>query len=92
MQRLLTLFAAFALTLPCTAQWRPAGNRIKTSRGEKLGTRNVLAEYPRPQMVRAEWQNLNGLMTYDRKAVKVDEARIRKINEKICNSLNEEKR
>ena len=35
---------------------------------------------------------VNGLMTYDRKAVKVDEARIRKINEKICNSLNEEKR
>ena len=32
---------------------------------------------------------VNGLMTYDRKAVKVDEARIRKLNEKICNSLNE---
>ncbi len=64
MQRLLTLFAAFALTLPCTAQWRPAGNRIKTSWGETLDTKNVLAEYPRPQMVRAEWQNLNGLWNY----------------------------
>ena len=64
MKRLLILFAAFALTLPCTAQWRPAGNRIKTSWGETLDTKNVLAEYPRPQMVRAEWQNLNGLWNY----------------------------
>ena len=31
---------------------------------------------------------VNGLMTYDRKKVKVDEARVRAINKKICNSLN----
>ena len=31
---------------------------------------------------------VNGLITYDRKVVKVDEDRIRKINLEICNSLN----
>ncbi len=30
---------------------------------------------------------VNGLMTYDRKEIKVDEARLRKINLEICNSL-----
>jgi len=31
---------------------------------------------------------VNGLMTYDRKVIKLDEARISKINKEICNSLN----
>ena len=31
---------------------------------------------------------VNGLMTYDRKVIKVDEKRIKEINSKICNSLN----
>ena len=30
---------------------------------------------------------VNGLMTYDRKAVKVDAERIREINQSVCNSL-----
>lgn len=33
---------------------------------------------------------VNGLMTYDRKVVKVEEERIREINRTICNSLNEQ--
>jgi beta-galactosidase/beta-glucuronidase len=31
---------------------------------------------------------VNGLMTYDRKVVKLDEKRVREINQRICNSLN----
>jgi beta-galactosidase/beta-glucuronidase len=31
---------------------------------------------------------VNGLMTYDRKVIKLDESRVREINRKICNSLN----
>lgn len=31
---------------------------------------------------------VNGIMTYDRKVVKMDEERIRNINSRICNSLN----
>lgn len=30
---------------------------------------------------------VNGLMTYDRKVIKLDEARVREINQKICNAL-----
>ena len=30
---------------------------------------------------------VNGLMTYDRKVIKLDEARVREINQRICNSL-----
>lgn len=32
---------------------------------------------------------VNGLMTYDRKVIKVDEKRILEINKKVCNSLND---
>ncbi len=32
---------------------------------------------------------VNGLMTYDRKEIKVEEDRLRKINQEICNSLSE---
>lgn len=32
---------------------------------------------------------VNGLMTYDRKVIKVEEDRVRKINQAICNSLSE---
>lgn len=31
---------------------------------------------------------INGLLTYDRKIIKVNEAKIREINRKVCNSLN----
>ena len=31
---------------------------------------------------------VNGLMTYDRKVIKLEEARVREINQRICNSLN----
>ena len=31
---------------------------------------------------------VNGVMTYDRKVIKMDEERIKKINREICNSLN----
>ena len=30
---------------------------------------------------------VNGLMTYDRKEIKVNEKKIREMNQKICNSL-----
>lgn len=46
------------------AQWAPAGDRIMTQWGENLDPQNVLQEYPRPQMVRGEWRNLNGLWDY----------------------------
>lgn len=56
--------AALLSVLTAAAQWQPAGDHIRTPWGEQLDPENVLAEYPRPQMVRTEWQNLNGLWNY----------------------------
>lgn len=44
--------------------WTPAGDKIKTVWAEKLDPSAPLPEYPRPQMVRDAWQNLNGLWNY----------------------------
>ena len=44
--------------------WQPAGDRIKTRWAEKVSPDNVWKEYPRPQMVRPEWESLNGLWEY----------------------------
>ena len=59
---------AFLLLIFCNTvqsqNWTPVGNKIKTQWGEALNTENVWNEYPRPQLVREEWQNLNGLWEY----------------------------
>ncbi len=44
--------------------WKPAGDKIVTAWGEKVQIQNVHSEYPRPQLVRTNWQNLNGLWQY----------------------------
>jgi len=44
--------------------WRPAKVPLMTRWGKALSPAGVLPEYPRPQMVRAAWQNLNGLWDY----------------------------
>ena len=46
------------------AQWAPVGNEIKTPWASEVNPKNVHQEYPRPQMVRQEWANLNGLWNY----------------------------
>lgn len=46
------------------AQWKPVGDKIKTSWAEKIDPGNVLPEYPRPIMERKDWVNLNGLWNY----------------------------
>ncbi len=55
-----------AALISCNSQpeWAPAGDHIMTTWGENLDPQNVLPEYPRPQMERAEWLNLNGLWEY----------------------------
>jgi beta-galactosidase/beta-glucuronidase len=44
--------------------WKIAGNRILTPWAEKVNPSSPLSEYPRPQMVRNTWKNLNGLWDY----------------------------
>ncbi len=46
------------------AQWKPAGDKIKSVFASQVNPANPHPEYPRPQMVRANWQNLNGLWDY----------------------------
>ncbi|MDT0677876.1 glycoside hydrolase family 2 protein [Autumnicola musiva] len=46
------------------AQWEPAGDKIKTKWAENIDPDNILKEYPRPIMKRAQWENLNGLWDY----------------------------
>ena len=61
-QKLFILFVMFTTIL--TAQWKPAGDKIKTKWAETIDTDNVLNEYPRPIMKRGDWKNLNGLWKY----------------------------
>jgi hypothetical protein len=34
--------------IPSFAQWKPAGDKLKTTWAEKIDVNNVLPEYPRP--------------------------------------------
>ncbi len=60
----LTLFAALLFFATSAQTWQPAGNRIKTRWAEEIDPANPLPEYPRPQMERGQWLNLNGLWDY----------------------------
>ncbi len=44
--------------------WAPVKGRIMTRWAAEVGPEAVLPEYPRPQMVRERWLNLNGLWDY----------------------------
>ena len=60
----------FALTLSLMGvasvaqDWKPVGENIKTPWAEEVDPSCPHPEYPRPQMVRADWMNLNGLWNY----------------------------
>ena len=46
------------------AQWKPAAAPLMTKWAADVKPDAAWPEYPRPQMVREEWQNLNGLWEY----------------------------
>ena len=46
---------------PLFAAWQPAKGPLATRWAKDVSPEKVHAEYPRPQMVRADWLNLNGL-------------------------------
>ena len=56
--------AAISCNSTRNVEWIPAGDRIMTEWGENLDPSNVHQEYPRPQMVRERWANLNGFWKY----------------------------
>ncbi len=61
---LLTLSVLMVSMLALAGNWAPAGDLIKTKWAAEVDPKCPLPEYPRPQMVRDDWQNLNGLWNY----------------------------
>jgi hypothetical protein len=62
MKRLLAV--AFCTTLSAYAEWKPVPGHIMTRWAAEVDAARPLPEYPRPQMTRSEWLNLNGLWEY----------------------------
>jgi len=54
-----------------SAQWKPAGDKLMTRWAKGVSPETAHREYPRPQMVRSDWLNLNGLWDY---AIRPDKA------------------
>jgi beta-galactosidase/beta-glucuronidase len=50
-----------AISRLSAAEWQMAPNPIKTRWAADVSPRNAHPEYPRPQLVRKDWLNLNGL-------------------------------
>ena len=64
MKKIFLTTLIISLFINAMAQWKPAGDKIKTEWAEKIDVNNVLPEYPRPMMERSDWKNLNGLWDY----------------------------
>jgi len=62
----LAVFVALIFSIGLmNAQWTiPPSAPLLTKWAKDVSPQNVLPEYPRPQMVRDEWMNLNGLWQY----------------------------
>ncbi|MGF7047700.1 beta-galactosidase/beta-glucuronidase [Paenibacillus sp. DS2015] len=54
-------------------RWKPAVGSLMTRWAKEVNPQTVLPEYPRPQMVRDRWMNLNGLWDYAIRSIEVDE-------------------
>src|SRR5262245_55276599 len=64
---LLTLLSVQLATLaarPARAEWQAAKGPLTTPWTDKVSPENSRPEYPRPQLVRDQWTNLNGLWDY----------------------------
>jgi hypothetical protein len=68
-RRILLCAATVVALANCAAlttadDWAPAKGRLMTRWAKEVRPDNALPEYPRPQLVRKEWTNLNGLWDY----------------------------
>jgi len=64
---LLAVATLMALSEACAAEWQRLSARLMTPWGETIDPENVWQEYPRPQLVRDNWMNLNGVWDYFRR-------------------------
>jgi len=56
--------AVLASGLVVAQEYKPAQSPLMTPWGEKMSVESAWREYPRPQLVRGNWENLNGLWSY----------------------------
>jgi len=80
------LYAVFSMLLffistSQAQQWKIVEGNIMTRFAKQVKSDNALPEYPRPQMVRPQWQNLNGL--WDCTVTKKDTTMPQKFDKKI---------
>lgn len=61
---LLVSIGSGAIPRAAQAPWKPASGPLLTRWAKDVSPDKVLPEYPRPQMVRSRWMNLNGLWDY----------------------------
>ena len=65
MKRITAVLASLLMVTASFAQeWAPVGANIRTTWADQLDPANPLPSYPRPQMVRQDWMNMNGLWNY----------------------------
>jgi len=60
----LALLLGIVAVAASAGEWHPAACPLMTRWGKEVSPENAWREYPRPQMVRPDWQNLNGLWEY----------------------------
>jgi beta-galactosidase/beta-glucuronidase len=60
---LILIFTSY-VAIGQSQDWTMVKGKIASSWAEQVNPQNPLPEYPRPQMVRENWQNLNGLWSY----------------------------
>jgi tetratricopeptide (TPR) repeat protein len=65
-KKIVMLITAAVISITANAQsvWKMQPTVLQTRWAKDVTPANVLKEYPRPQMVRNRWQNLNGLWDY----------------------------
>ena len=75
MKKAIVSILALSMTVATFAQkWAPVGENIKSPWAEKVDPAATLPEYPRPQMIREDWKNLNGLWNYAITSAEVEDA------------------
>ncbi len=75
------LLALAGGSIAVAADWAPVPGHIMTRWAKDVSPNNALPEYPRPQMVRKDWLNLNGL--WELAITKKDDAKPSTFDKKI---------
>ena len=64
MASLVVVFSCAIGSITIAGEWKAADNSMMSRWARDVSPQNVWQEYPRPQLVRDNWKNLNGLWDY----------------------------